>query len=148
MKKIRSPKVLILATAAFIAVTIGAGAAKAQSVQKGTFTLPFEAHWGQAVLPPGQYTFILNKGTLDGTITLRNEARYVGMVMANGFSDWQHVKNSELIAVGTSSGYRIRSLRLAEAGITYEYNLPKSKRPVIAEAPQLIRHVAVTFSGK
>src|SRR6266566_5378591 len=34
-----------------------AGTANAQAKAAGSFTLPFEAKWGNAVLPPGDYTF-------------------------------------------------------------------------------------------
>jgi len=45
-----------------VALAAMAGAASAQPLVKGTFTLPYEVRWGKAVLPPGPYSI-----TIDGT---------------------------------------------------------------------------------
>ena len=50
---------LKLAVAAAIAVGVSVGPASAQSL-KGTFTLPYEVHWGKAVLAPGPYTISID----------------------------------------------------------------------------------------
>jgi hypothetical protein len=42
---------------AALALTLAPRAAKAQANEIGEFTLPFEVHWGTAVLPAGAYRF-------------------------------------------------------------------------------------------
>jgi hypothetical protein len=55
----RSLKLLNLLALVALALCFSAGLGKAQDVYKGTFTLPFEAHWAGAVLPAGEYTISL-----------------------------------------------------------------------------------------
>jgi len=57
MKK--ATTILKLAVAAAIAVGASVAPASAQSL-KGTFTLPYEVHWGKAVLAPGPYTISID----------------------------------------------------------------------------------------
>src|SRR2546429_2019332 len=47
----------MLTIAALALAGIFTGTANAQAKAAGSFTLPFEAKWGNAVLPPGNYTF-------------------------------------------------------------------------------------------
>src|SRR5258708_22278317 len=51
---------LKLAVAAGIAVGLSVGSASAQTLVKGTFTLPYEVHWGNALLPPGHYSIAID----------------------------------------------------------------------------------------
>jgi hypothetical protein len=143
-----SLRTLMAATVAVVAFSFSAGIAHAQAFYQGTFTLPFTAQWGGMVLTPGQYTFVLDSASSRGIITVRHENRGVGMVFAMGRNIRRNLAQSELIAVSTGDAYRVRALRLAEVGMTLDFAVPKSKGRLMAEAPQLIRHIAVTRSGK
>jgi hypothetical protein len=57
--------VVKLAVAAAIAICLSASSASAQSL-KATFTLPYEVHWGKAVLPAGPYSITFD--SLSGPI--------------------------------------------------------------------------------
>ena len=50
-----------LVTLLGLVVLLVPGFASAQELT-GKFTLPFEAHWGQAVLTGGEYTFVISSG--------------------------------------------------------------------------------------
>jgi hypothetical protein len=61
MKSMRNFTLLKLAMGSLLAICFNAGYANAQTVA-GKFTLPFEARWGQATLPAGDYSFRLERG--------------------------------------------------------------------------------------
>src|SRR5437899_4744414 len=79
----------MLTIAALALAGIFTGTANAQAKAAGSFTLPFEAKWGNAVLPPGNYTFSVHsansasgavylvtlapQGRIGETITSRSE---------------------------------------------------------------------------
>ena len=117
----------------------------------GTFTLPFEARWGQAVLPPGNYSFTLDSTGPDRLVTIiRGESgKNVGSVQAQGSSDQQTLDRSDLVLVRSGGGnYTIRALRMASEGLTFDYSVPKAERQMIVQAPQLLQRIPVMESGK
>ena len=65
MKSTRSLKSVRILLLAVLAAGLSASLASAQEYQ-GKFTLPFEARWGSAVLPAGDYTFRVNAGEAPG----------------------------------------------------------------------------------
>jgi len=67
----RTPNVLKLWVVAVAAVAASAlsGTASAQSLVKGSFTLPYEVHFGKAVLAPGAY--IITMDSARGPATIR-----------------------------------------------------------------------------
>jgi hypothetical protein len=54
--KMTSLSFVKLAVAAAIALCVSVTTASAQPALEGSFTLPYEVHWGKAVLTPGVYT--------------------------------------------------------------------------------------------
>jgi hypothetical protein len=56
----RTLAVLKLGVVAAVATCLSGGTANAQSLVKGTFTLPYEVHFGRAVLPAGPYTISMD----------------------------------------------------------------------------------------
>jgi hypothetical protein len=59
-KVIRSLKFLSQFALVALPLSLSSGLAKAQTAYEAKFTLPFEAHWGIAVLPAGDYTISLS----------------------------------------------------------------------------------------
>jgi len=137
---------LILALAG---VCLFAGIASAQApAAKGQFTLPFEAKWGMATLPAGDYTFTFDSTTLPALVKIETGGRYVAFVMTQGTEKADASKESELIVTRSGGQARIRVLHLAELGTDFQYSAPKSERREMASAPQLIERVPITFNGK
>jgi len=60
--------VLKLWVVAAVAASALSGTASAQSLVKGSFTLPYEVHWGKAVLAPGAYTITMESARGPATI--------------------------------------------------------------------------------
>ena len=73
-----------LAMGSLLAICVNAGFANAQTVG-GKFTLPFEAHWGQATLPAGDYSFLLERGP-DAKIQIIRADQAVAFVVHQGLS--------------------------------------------------------------
>lgn len=60
--------------------------ASADTVSKGTFTLSEQAYWGDTLLPAGEYTVVLAKGTWGtDTISLRGEGVSTIMLAPAGY---------------------------------------------------------------
>jgi len=148
MKTTRSfnlARVLLLAA---LAAGLNASLASAQDY-KGTFTLPFEARWGAAVLPAGDYSFTVDPYSTVCIAKISQGTRYLGMVMATGRLEQETGGSSALTAVRSGGKYRITALRLAEDGVIFSYLPPKAERQqFMAQAPQLIRRVPVLMAAK
>jgi hypothetical protein len=59
-KQIHKPTILQLCVGIVAMTCLLAAAANAQPSFAGKFTLPYEVHWGHAVLPPGDYLIRMN----------------------------------------------------------------------------------------
>jgi len=126
---------------------IFAGIASAQ-VCKGQFTLPFEAQWGRATLPAGDYTFTLNSTGQPAIVEIAQGTRNVALVMAQSNSTADASKESELIVTRSGDRARIRVLHLAELGTDLYYAAPKAESREMASAPEQTQGVPVILNGK
>jgi len=135
---------LVLALACTV---LFAGIASAQAY-KGQFTLPFDAHWGQATLAAGDYTFTLNSTGQPAIVKIEQGRRRMALVMAHGFSTSNASKESELIVTRSGDHLRIRVLHLAELGTDLYYAAPKTEGREMASAPELIQRVPIILNGK
>jgi hypothetical protein len=78
---------LKLAVAAAIAVGLSVGSASAQPLVKGTFTLPYEVHWGKAVLPPGHYSITIDGARRPALVSNTQTREGRAFLMAGALSD-------------------------------------------------------------
>ncbi len=144
-QRFKSVRILLLAV---LAVGLSAGAASAQTFE-GKFTLPFEARWGKAVLPAGDYTFNVDPDTAPYIVVLRHKQKGVAYVTTDSvISRDAFSGSSALIAVRSGGKYRIRTLHLANAGVVLGYAFPKAERQFIAQAPVLLQRIPVSVQGK
>ncbi|MGO9273617.1 MAG: hypothetical protein ACLQOO_25830 [Terriglobia bacterium] len=149
MKSNRNSRLVRDLVLVLTSVFIFAGIASAQGlVCKGQFTLPFEARWGRATLPAGDYSFTLNSAGQPSIITIGQGNRSVAMVMAQSTTDSDTSKASELTVTRSGGHARIRVLHLAELGTDLYYGAPKAEGREMASAPELIQRVPITFNGK
>ncbi|MBV8809428.1 MAG: hypothetical protein JO033_12210 [Acidobacteriaceae bacterium] len=99
----------------------------------GSFTLPVQTEWGRAVLPPGNYTFTLDRATLDGHMLIRRGNDGVALLMAQGMEETSTLGGSSLRIVAG----KVRSLHLAPAGLTYSYGFSHEEtRTLISGVPR------------
>jgi hypothetical protein len=110
-----SRSLLFLAIAG--ATCVSGSPVQAQSLFRGKFTLPYEARWGQAVLPAGNYTLSMGEAAASGTMLIREakSGRTVAQIPTNIAED-SKAGNSALLIVTRGGKHIIYTLRLAETG--------------------------------
>ena len=146
MKGIRNLRVMGLLGTMVLAALLTAGLASAKEKEfVGNFTLTSETRWGNAVLPPGDYSFELNLTT--DLITVRGQKQTV-MIMSQVHDTDAHVESSALILVSRSGKRVIRALQLASDKVVLVYPIPKENREEVAQGPVLIERVPITINGK
>jgi hypothetical protein len=128
-----------------------ATAAQAQGLRPayvGNFTLPYEVHWGNTVLPPGDYRLSIKSTATPMIAFVRSaEGKAITFVM-NGSVDTDP-KGQNALLITERAGQRIvHSLALNDLGVVliYEPSLAHEK-PVVQEARN-IRAVPVTSAKK
>jgi hypothetical protein len=148
MRLNRSLKLVAPLALALLAGCFTANLANAQEVYRGSFTLPVEARWGNVVLHPGEYSFTLDRGTVAGIVTLREETGgTVGFVPNQAVRDRQTFDRSELVLARSGGNYTIRAVRMADLGLTLEYSAPKTGKQQIVQGPQLLERIPVAMGG-
>ena len=115
---------LKLAMGSLLALCLNAGLANAQAVA-GKFTLPFAAHWGQATLAPGNYSFVLDRGP-DAKLEIIRAGKPIAFVMEQSYGP-NPSANASLTVVRTRSGNSVTALSMPSIGrvLTYAPHQPK-----------------------
>ena len=123
---------LKLAVAAAIAVGASGGPASAQSLVKGTFTLPYEVRWGHAVLPAGHYSITIDEARRPALVkTLGGEGR--AFVMAQAVGDAMKDQPSALIITNVENQRVVRTFNWREGNQSFVYQpLTKAERRELA----------------
>ena len=144
-KTIRHASGARLLAVSLLAVCALAAAANAGSFS-GSFTLPFEVHWGRAVLPPGNYKITLNASTnvaqvrsVDGKI-----ASFTSVPITNSSE-----KGATALSILVRGNQRVvRSLNLPRQGMSLIY-VPETnaEREILAKADGVLT-VPVAIAGK
>ena len=142
----------MLTIAALAVAGICASTANAQAKAAGSFTLPFQAKWGNAVLPPGDYTFsVQSANAASGTaylVTLAPKGRRGETITSVQDLGARTGEKNMLVAVRSGGSYRITSLHLPIAKLVVNFAVPKDERTRIAAAPQLIESVPILVAMK
>lgn len=112
--------VLKLWVVAAVAASALSGTASAQSLVKGSFTLPYEVHWGKMVLAPGSYTITIDRASGPAIVrTSTGSAR--GFVLARSV-DKSSADHPTALLVSTRENQRIvRSFNWREGDRTFVY---------------------------
>jgi len=115
----------------------------------GKFTLPFEARWGNAVLPAGDYTLWMRSGyaTEGYAVFLRGEGKNAIVLPVTTTNPKEESSQSKLILVNTGGRYAVRSFEVAELGLTFNYHVAKSGRKQMANQRGFMRHIPVSASA-
>ena len=118
----------------------------------GTFTLPFEVRWGNAVLPAGDYSFTIDTAQRPHQATVR-WGNGAAMILSSGTSDRQFSGRSALFLVRRGNKGTVRALHLetpgrGTSGLVFFYSPPKGEPPLLAHAPELLQRIPVVVSGK
>lgn len=148
MNSNRSMRIVRLAVLALVTACMGATVAGAQTTE-GKFNLPFAVRWGQAVLPPGNYTFTVNSssGFPANSVVLRGEDLKGETIASTAHEDSLSGKN-ELTVERHGEGGIVRTLRVASAGLILHFTPPKGATRILAQAPVLTQRLPVLIASK
>jgi hypothetical protein len=138
-------KITRYATKAMLFVTVllatcfFAGRASAQAGFRGKFTLPFETHWGKAVLPAGEYLLF----SLDGDNKIPDlwairDAKSLRAVAYEpvGIRDDRPAGKSALLVSRRGTQHVVYALRIAELGQVFVYDPTLAHAAAVQEARQ------------
>ena len=150
----RSLKLAVAVGVGLLATCFTANLAKAGDNAinyRGKFTLPFEAHWGNLVLPAGEYSFKVDDQTPTNTIIVTRDNRNLGFVLITSITDQPTSGKNELVAVSSGGAYAVSTLRLeAENGKdeVVQFTIPKSEQTMPARGPEVSMVVPVSMSAR
>ena len=113
-------------------ITMAAVVGTAQAEVQAKFHLPFNAHWGQVTLPPGDYKISIPdgyRGTPKLTVAGHGKTGYVQPQVTeadrNSTTDPEH---SYLQFVKVNGAYFVTQYRSAAIGETFSFTVPKQPR--------------------
>jgi hypothetical protein len=148
MKTNRSSRMVTNLVLALAGAFIFTGVASAQApVYAGKFTLPFEARWGLATLPAGDYSFKLDTVDPGGALVLFRGTKAVALIW-NQEHSMERSDRSRLTVVQNSAGNTVRELSLPDIGVVLHYPAPKPGRASAAAEREIAQVVPVSTSGK
>jgi hypothetical protein len=99
--------------------------ANAQQVYRATFTLPFEAQWGNTVIEPGEYTITVEDAPGQNVVRLHGSAE---LAVFPGLSLWEpYSEKAKLVFVNINGIYTLRAFDAAAIGKAFTFPVHKSK---------------------
>jgi hypothetical protein len=150
---------------ALAATVLSVGPAFAQRLDKvnaqGKFTLPFEAQWGKATLPAGQYSFQAGRaqgGAQMISVSGETKGSQQTFVIVAAHDASTNANTSELVCIRQGHTGIVRALVLTNLGETMYFSIPKNERlmaktrsgktrTLVAQAPELIQCIPVEAAG-
>jgi hypothetical protein len=137
-------KTVKMLTILTLAMCASAAAANAQSVT-GKFTLPYEVHWGTAILPAGEYTITMD--SIDSATLVHSATNSQSFFTRMPTMDNSTKHPMGLVITSFQGERRVRSLNLPQYGRSLIYEpVTKAEREQLAKAGQ-IQNVPV-FAAK
>jgi hypothetical protein len=114
--------------AAALAGTASQASAQTAQNYRGTFKLPFEARFGNTVLPPGSYTV----STLEGAKGLRilGEKGSVS-ILAAGYDLKPRTAKARMTLVEADGMYTLRTFESGTMGQALQFLVPKNPRGTV-----------------
>jgi len=110
----------------------------AQSIgtsRAGTIVLPTETHWGEAVLPAGQYTFKIDTSNSLPTVIVRSVTGDTAVIVVPESQSLPDQSGKGTLVLAEKGGVTyVKSLSLAEVGLEFDCVTHKKKRVVTAQA--------------
>jgi len=113
------------------AVVVGLGLTAIQAnAQQAMFHLPVEAHWGTAVLEPGDYRLSVPVGDSPSHI-IRVFSSTKGSMVVPDQTDYQKpVGHGQLELVKINDAYFVRKYQSGSTGTVFTFAVPKATREV------------------
>jgi len=114
-----------LSAGVLLAACLFARPASAQAWIQGKFTLPYEARWGHAILPPGDYQLTFAPGDTPGMLVVRDakSRRVVAFELINVREGSR--EGASALLVGThGKQHVVYALTIAKLGESFVYERP------------------------
>jgi hypothetical protein len=128
-----SLKVVKLLVAAAVVVGSLSGTARAQAL-KGTFTLPYEVHWGDAVLSAGSYSITMDSVRGPALVT-PTVGRGPGLVIFGSLDSASPGRPTGLLVTRIEDARIVRSFNWREGGKNFVYKpFTKAEHEIFAKA--------------
>jgi hypothetical protein len=146
--KIRRNWLLAGVAIGLVAFGIGASRTVAQVAFRGSFTLPYEVHWNNSVLPAGDYTFTLQSTRWPARMILQGPNGST-FIQAMAISDHNTSQHSTLTVQRRGGARFVRDLYLADYGRSLSYWEPKvpTNEKLLSQGPTTTEHVLIS-TGK
>jgi hypothetical protein len=120
------------------ALTLGASQVKAE-MYKATFNLPVEAYWGEAVLSPGQYTIVIERGAASPIVHLREGTRQIASIFTGPFVNENQSQRGQLTLKQINGAYVVKTFDAGLIGKSFTFATPKVVRNRQFEAKETSR---------
>jgi hypothetical protein len=135
MKSQNNFSAIQFATLGLVASFLLIGVAFAAPIYRGSFTLPFDAHWGSTTLPAGDYLLGFKDVGSRAFLVVREtkSGRDVAFLPSVATNETTATGQSALLVATTGNQRVIYSLRLAELGEVFVYDF-KAAREEVGEA--------------
>jgi hypothetical protein len=108
-----------------LTISLSASQANAEGL-RGTFNLPFQAHWGTAVLDPGEYALRLSTGASSLPVMYVSGQGKTIMVVLAVTTPTPQSEDSYLRVEDIGQAHVIREFRAGFAGKVFTFSVPKS----------------------
>jgi hypothetical protein len=129
-----------------------AGGVKAQAsfggstMFSGKFTLPYEVHWGKAVLQPGEY--VINMPSIHSLVTVWSADGKHGVFLPPPTIGDSYKGSTQLMVTIRGHERTVTSLNVPDIGYSFTYErLTKADRELLAKAGQA-QAVPITTARK
>ena len=141
MKTNRMFTVLGLLVLGALVAGFNAKAADVAALQ-GKFTLTSATRWGQATLPAGDYSFMLDKDYPGSMVTVFRGTQTVARIMTVGMRNIQAGPSEMIVEEGT-----VREVNLPTIGVSLHYPSPNPSHRTVPQKPQLAQIIPVAVAG-
>jgi len=108
-----------------IMVAVSAVPANAQQIYRATFTLPFEAQWGNTVMEPGQYTITVEDALGQKLIRVSGAAN---LSLLPGTSSYEpYADKGKLVFVSINGLYTLKGFDAGAIGQSFFFPIHRAK---------------------
>jgi hypothetical protein len=119
-------KFVYAALLAVSAMSFTSSAVAAEEPAHGKFTLLHEVHWGNALVPAGDYEFSYDPYQASALLTLTkiSGARAGFMVLVTSAEQSSSSDSNQLLLQTVADGKYVSAMQLAECGVTLHFLVP------------------------
>jgi hypothetical protein len=133
--RISRPRTTMTLIATLIAICFSTATAHAQSAYQAKLTLPYEVHWGTAVLHPGNYVLTFNGDNVRPVVVVRDAKTFRTIAVEPVGLEESSTGGKSALLISTHGQSRVvDSFRIAELGQIFEYLSTPAHRRAVEEA--------------